>query len=52
VIYEHGKQWWNDIDRENMISPPQLWKSYQENYLVTKQEELAKEIILPQEVSL
>jgi hypothetical protein len=32
VIYEHGKPWWNVIDRGKLlIRPPELWHFYQQS---------------------
>jgi hypothetical protein len=45
VIYEHGEQWWNNTDREELlICPPDLIANVTNSYLVTKQQELAKKV--------
>jgi hypothetical protein len=44
VIYEHGKPWWNDIDRGKLlILPPDLSGNPISSNLEVNQEELAKE---------
>jgi hypothetical protein len=46
VIYEHGEQWWNDINRGKLpIHPPELSGNPTSDHLVAKQEELMKEIM-------
>jgi hypothetical protein len=47
VIYEHGKPWWNDIDRRKTpdLSTRALEHSYEQSHLVAKQEELVKEMM-------
>jgi hypothetical protein len=33
VIYEHGKLWWNDIDKGTPdLSTRALWQSYQQSF--------------------
>jgi hypothetical protein len=40
VIYEHGKPWWNDNDREKLlIHPLELSGNFTRSHLVAKQEE-------------
>jgi hypothetical protein len=46
MIYEHGGPWWKDIDRTKVcICLSELSGSTTSCHLVTKQEELAKEIM-------
>jgi hypothetical protein len=42
VIHENGKPWWNDIDKGELIHPPELSGNATSSHLVAKQEELAK----------
>jgi hypothetical protein len=45
VIYEYGKPWWNDIDKEKfMIRPPVLSGNHTSGHLVAKQEKLGNKI--------
>jgi hypothetical protein len=41
-IYELGEPWWNDIDREKLIIPPQLSDNSNSNHLLAKQEEISE----------
>jgi hypothetical protein len=46
TIHEHGEPWWIDIDRKTPESSTRpFWQSYQQSYLVAKQEGLAKKIM-------
>jgi hypothetical protein len=45
VIYEYGEPWWNDIEREKLIRPRELSGKPTSSHLLTKEEELAKEVI-------
>jgi hypothetical protein len=44
MIYEHGEPWWKYIGRKNFDSSTRgLWLSYQQSFLVAKEEELGEE---------
>jgi hypothetical protein len=45
VIYEHGKPWWNDIDRGKPIHPSEISGNFISNHRLAKHEELAKEMM-------
>jgi hypothetical protein len=44
VIYEHGKPWWNDVDRGKLLIPPPLCQFHQQSS-GRKQEERVKEMM-------
>jgi hypothetical protein len=44
VIYEQGEPWWKYIGRKNFDSSTRgLWLSYQQSFLVAKEEEFGEE---------
>jgi hypothetical protein len=46
LIFEHGEQWRNDIDRAKLLThPPKLSANSTSSHLVLKQEYLVKEIM-------
>jgi hypothetical protein len=46
VIYEHGKPWWNDINRiKLLIRAPELSGNLTSSHLVANQINLAKEMM-------
>jgi hypothetical protein len=46
MIHEHEEPWWNNIDRvKRLIRPPELPGNTTSRHLVSKQEELATQVI-------
>jgi hypothetical protein len=45
VIFEHEEPWWNDIDREQLLTcPPEILQSHQQSFS-SKQDEWANEVM-------
>jgi hypothetical protein len=46
VIYEHGEQWWNDMNRRKLlISQPDISANPASSNLLAKEKEMAKKTI-------